>query len=84
MYIFGGEFTSPSQNQFYHYKDLWRLNLQDYKWEQLKDIKGGPSARSGHRMFIWKHKLVLFGGKKETIRLIPRFLRHVDGDKILQ
>eukprot|EP00960_Hanusia_phi_P002780 82417-Hanusia_phi.AAC.1 len=26
LYIFGGEFTSPSQMQFYHHKDMWRLD----------------------------------------------------------
>lgn len=32
-----------------------------YEWEQLPG-KGGPSARSGHRMALWKHQLLLFGG----------------------
>lgn len=27
LWIFGGEFTSPTQTQFYHYKDLWVLDL---------------------------------------------------------
>lgn len=62
MYIFGGEFASPSQNQFYHYKDLWRLNLDTWAWENLKDVKGGPSGRSGHRMVVWKNFLFVFGG----------------------
>jgi hypothetical protein len=26
-YIFGGEFTSPNQERFHHYKDLWRCEL---------------------------------------------------------
>jgi len=73
LYLFGGEFTSPSQNQFYHYRDLWRLNLDNYSWEQMKDVKGGPSARSGHRMVIWKHKLILFGGFYDTLTEIKYF-----------
>ena len=52
MYIFGGEFTSPSQNQFYHYKDFWRFNIDNNQWEQLKDLKGGPTPRSGHMYII--------------------------------
>lgn len=24
--------------------------------------KGGPSARSGHRMALWKNRLLVFGG----------------------
>lgn len=55
MYMFGGEFTSRSQTQFYHYRffshvlphhlwpcdslylirDMWRLDLQTYSWEQV-------------------------------------------------
>lgn len=31
-------------------------------WEQLKDVKGGPSGRSGHRMVRWKNKMIVFGG----------------------
>ena len=49
------------QEKFRHYRDLWRLDLQSHKWEQLK-IKKGPSARSGHRMVCYRNKLLLFGG----------------------
>eukprot|EP01114_Cavostelium_apophysatum_P014170 TRINITY_DN3605_c0_g1_i1.p1 TRINITY_DN3605_c0_g1~~TRINITY_DN3605_c0_g1_i1.p1 ORF type:complete len:710 (-),score=276.59 TRINITY_DN3605_c0_g1_i1:42-2171(-) len=72
MYVFGGEFTSPSQNQFYHYKDLWRLNLDNFVWEQL-NLKGGPSARSGHRMIVWKHKLIVVGGFYDTLSEIKYY-----------
>lgn len=65
LYVFGGEFTSPNQEKFHHFKDLWRLNLQDSSWEQLPS-KGGPSARSGHRMICYKKHLVLFGGFYDT------------------
>lgn len=61
MYIFGGEFTSVSQSQFYHYKDVWRLNLDTNQWEQIQ-TKSGPSPRSGHRMVLYKNFLVMFGG----------------------
>lgn len=30
MWIFGGEFTSPSGNQFHHYRDLWKLDLNTF------------------------------------------------------
>lgn len=36
MWVFGGEFSSHSQNQFYHYRDLWLLHLKDRRWEQFK------------------------------------------------
>ncbi|KAM7471487.1 hypothetical protein LguiA_009670 [Lonicera macranthoides] len=49
LYIFGGEFTSPNQERFHHYKDFWVLDLKTNQWEQL-NYKGCPSPRSGHRM----------------------------------
>ncbi|RUS84183.1 hypothetical protein EGW08_008070 [Elysia chlorotica] len=67
MWIFGGEFSSHSQNQFYHYKDLWLLHLKDKKWEQVKS-SGGPSARSGHRMAALKKQIFVFGGFHDNAR----------------
>ncbi|KAL0055849.1 hypothetical protein WJX82_005035 [Trebouxia sp. C0006] len=61
LYVFGGELTSLNQSSFKHYRDLWRLDLESFKWEQLSS-KGGPIARSGHRMVVFKNKLILFGG----------------------
>ena len=65
MYVFGGEFTSLNQEKFRHYGDLWRLDLSSWKWEQLPS-KGGPSPRSGHRMALYKGRLLLFGGFFDT------------------
>ncbi|KAK1319171.1 hypothetical protein QJS10_CPB04g01693 [Acorus calamus] len=45
-----GEFTSPNQERFHHYKDFWTLDLKTNQWEQLA-LKGCPSPRSGHRMW---------------------------------
>ncbi|CAI0446332.1 unnamed protein product [Linum tenue] len=67
LYIFGGEFTSPNQERFHHYKDFWVLDLKTNQWEQL-NYKGTPSPRSGHRMVLYKHKLILFGGFYDTLR----------------
>ena len=36
LWIFGGEYASPSQSQFYHYKDLWCFSLKQKKWEKIK------------------------------------------------
>jgi N-acetylneuraminic acid mutarotase len=41
--------------------DLWRLDLGTNEWDQLP-LKGGPSARSGHRMAVHKGRALLFGG----------------------
>nr|XP_048330383.1 kelch domain-containing protein 4 isoform X2 [Ziziphus jujuba var. spinosa] len=67
LYIFGGEFTSPNQERFHHYKDFWMLDLKTNQWEQL-NLKGCPSPRSGHRMVLYKHKIVVFGGFYDTLR----------------
>eukprot|EP00216_Chloropicon_sp_CCMP2111_P004920 CAMPEP_0198241542 /NCGR_PEP_ID=MMETSP1446-20131203/6337_1 /TAXON_ID=1461542 ORGANISM="Unidentified sp, Strain CCMP2111" /NCGR_SAMPLE_ID=MMETSP1446 /ASSEMBLY_ACC=CAM_ASM_001112 /LENGTH=529 /DNA_ID=CAMNT_0043924397 /DNA_START=48 /DNA_END=1637 /DNA_ORIENTATION=- len=66
FYTFGGEYTSPNQKNFNHYRDLWRLDLSGtWEWEQLS-LKGGPSARSGHRIVLAKGTAVLFGGFYDT------------------
>lgn len=67
LYIFGGEFTSPNQERFHHYKDLWMLDLKTNQWEQL-NLKGCPGPRSGHRMVLYKHKIIVFGGFYDTLR----------------
>ena len=46
LYVFGGEFTSPNQERFHHYRDFWRLDLKENTWESLPN-KTGPSARRG-------------------------------------
>lgn len=65
MYIFGGEFSNPSLSQYRHYRDLWRLDLEDMSWERI-EIRGGPSARSGHRMCVANNRLIVFGGFFDT------------------
>jgi hypothetical protein len=65
LWIFGGEFASPTQSQFYHYKDLWVLNLKDCVWQKINTV-GGPSSRSGHRMVACQKMLFVFGGFHES------------------
>lgn len=61
LWVFGGEFTSPSESQFYHYRDLWVFRFSNKKWEKIM-APNGPSARSGHRMVHTKKQLLVFGG----------------------
>jgi hypothetical protein len=35
LWVFGGEFSSPSQSQFYHYNDLHVMNLQTKVWNKI-------------------------------------------------
>jgi hypothetical protein len=71
LFIFGGEFSSPNGSEFYHYNDLWRLPLKPEEmakgWLKV-EAKGGPSARSGHRMVHYEGKLVVFGGTVRVFR----------------
>ncbi|CAK3968682.1 Kelch repeat-containing 3 [Lecanosticta acicola] len=65
IYLFGGEFSSPKQGTFYHYNDFWRLEPSTREWTKLEG-KGGPPARSGHRMTFFKNYVILFGGFQDT------------------
>ncbi|KAG8223617.1 hypothetical protein J437_LFUL003485 [Ladona fulva] len=66
LWIFGGEFQTPSQSQFYHYRDLWVFRLAEKKWEKI-NAPGGPSARSGHRMVYSKRQIIVFGGFHDNL-----------------
>ena len=61
VYVFGGEVTSRDMEKFRHFKDVWRLDVSTWAWEQLPG-KGGPAARSGHRAAAYKQSFLLFGG----------------------
>lgn len=65
IYLFGGEFSSPKQGTFYHYNDFWRLEPSTREWTKI-DSKGGPPARSGHRMTAFKNYIIIFGGFQDT------------------
>ncbi|PWN29645.1 hypothetical protein BDZ90DRAFT_225927 [Jaminaea rosea] len=65
LWLFGGEFASPKQTSFHHYRDLWVFSISSKTWERV-DTKTRPSARSGHRMALWRQYLVLFGGFVDT------------------
>ena len=36
LWVFGGEYASPTQSQFYHYKDLWVYHMANKRWEKIK------------------------------------------------
>nr|CAH7738499.1 unnamed protein product [Callosobruchus chinensis] len=67
LWIFGGEYASPTQSQFYHYRDLWVFHLATKQWEKIT-APNGPSARSGHRMVLVKKQLFVFGGFHDNLR----------------
>ncbi|KAI5842689.1 hypothetical protein BZA05DRAFT_411960 [Tricharina praecox] len=66
LWLFGGEFSSPKQNTFYHYNDFWSFECKTREWARV-EVKGkAPPARSGHRMVGWKNLVVLWGGFQDT------------------
>lgn len=67
LWLFGGEFASPTQSQFYHYRDLWVYHINNKQWEKI-NAPNGPSARSGHRMVLIKKQIFLFGGFHDNLR----------------
>mgnify|MGYP003386621092 CR=1 FL=1 len=72
LYVFGGEYATL--DQFHHYKDMWALDLKTYIWSQVTPLGSEhPSARSGHRMVVWRNYIVLFGGFYEAMRDIRWF-----------
>jgi hypothetical protein len=66
IYLFGGEFSSPKQNTFYHYNTFYRLEPSTREWAKLEPKGKGPPARSGHRMTYFKNYVILFGGFQDT------------------
>lgn len=49
-----------NHRSFYHYHDLWSYSIEDSSWERW-ETKVRPSARSGHRMAVYKNFIFLFG-----------------------
>lgn len=74
VYIFGGEYATL--DQFYHYRDLWYLDLKTNIWHEIRpqsQDSQAPSPRSGHRMILWRNCLVVFGGFYEALREVKWF-----------
>jgi len=66
IFVFGGEYATL--DQFHHYRDLWSLDLKANTWTEIKATGDVPTARSGHRMLVWRGYIVLFGGFYEALR----------------
>eukprot|EP00375_Theileria_parva_P001570 XP_764243.1 hypothetical protein [Theileria parva strain Muguga] len=60
IYIFGGEYNTL--DEFHHFNDISYLCLSTLRWNKLDVPCQLPTPRSGHRMVLWKHYWVLFGG----------------------
>ncbi|WOG91174.1 hypothetical protein DCAR_0310422 [Daucus carota subsp. sativus] len=83
LYIYGGEFTSPNQERFHHYKDFWMLDLKTNQWEQL-NYKGCPSPRSGHQMVrFYVLCLPEYSLQAQIMNFFPTWLYVRNVDRIL-
>ncbi|KAG5537107.1 hypothetical protein RHGRI_024521 [Rhododendron griersonianum] len=75
LYIFGGEFTSPNQERFHHYKAspfFLLINLSSEE-EFIADDLGFCCLQSSHTHVLYKHKIVVFGGFYDTLREVRYF-----------
>lgn len=78
LWLFGGEFASMNQTTFHHYRDLWSFDIKSQTWERF-DTRIRPSARSGHRMALYKNFLVLFGGFHDSGSELEKSLYTLQG-----
>ncbi|KAL6652500.1 hypothetical protein ACP70R_011425 [Stipagrostis hirtigluma subsp. patula] len=69
IYMFGGEFTSPNQERFHHYKGLLDAGSEN-KSMGANSCKGlsKRTFRTQDAEILYKHKIVLFGGFYDTLR----------------
>ena len=76
LWLFGGEFSSPKQNTFYHYNDFWNFDCRSREWSRIEAAGKAkmPPARSGHRMVGWRHLIVLWGGFQDTAAASTKYL----------
>lgn len=63
--VFGGEFGTSKETKFLHFCDTWIFDFATYAWRTVK-METQPSSRSGHRMVVFGHFVVLFGGFFDT------------------
>ena len=88
VYMFGGEFTSPSLAKFSHYGDTWRFKVGGEGnagvWEDLSPLCSGtsPSARSGHRATLAGGRMIIFGGPAPNPGPPPRYLTVWEGKEV--
>eukprot|EP00668_Euglena_longa_P031677 GGOE01040919.1.p1 GENE.GGOE01040919.1~~GGOE01040919.1.p1 ORF type:complete len:533 (-),score=143.79 GGOE01040919.1:245-1666(-) len=59
MYVFGG-WTGEQR-----LADLYCLDLQRWRWEQLACLGDPPSPREGHSAVVYQGQMIVFGGQAE-------------------
>jgi hypothetical protein len=64
LVIFGGK--SDSKSEMFYYNDISVLNLKTLSWFSVSMYGGIKDARSMHVSFVYRKKLVIFGGINEN------------------
>jgi N-acetylneuraminic acid mutarotase len=61
--MFGG-YGGVRDGQGYYLDDLWKFDLESYKWEQLTTTGEVPESRSNYTLHLYapKNEVVMFGG----------------------
>ncbi|PAA93030.1 hypothetical protein BOX15_Mlig018783g1, partial [Macrostomum lignano] len=78
LFVFGGEFATPTESQFHHYDDIWSWTVKSRQWRKVTPASGSPAPcpRSGHRMLALKRpqvRLLVFGGFHDNGRTFRYF-----------
>lgn len=63
MYVFGGKDVENNKMN-----DLWRLDLDFDKWEEMEPVGVKPMERSGHSADFYNGNMIIFGGLFEITK----------------
>ena len=63
MLVFGG--TSEESN---HLQDMWRLDLENWSWQEITAGGEHPGGISGHSICVYGDVILVFGGIKDMIK----------------
>eukprot|EP01050_Picozoa_sp_SAG11_P009398 SAG11_NODE_879_length_6759_cov_5.103904_1_plen_227_part_00 len=62
MYTFGGEWANAKGTKFFHYNELWQLELATDRWSIVIPSGTVPAKRSGMRLAAHRECVLMFGG----------------------
>ena len=72
LFLYGGEYVAKNGEDIVHLADLWRLDIEQLRWNEITGVKL-PSARSAHRMTaLGDARFAVFGGYHDTGRSKPK------------
>jgi Kelch motif/Galactose oxidase, central domain len=63
MWIYGG-----ISNDSYCLQDMWKLNLESFKWEEISFSGDSPGKVSGHSACVYGDVMLVFGGVRDVLK----------------